>query len=103
MAFASLIEVVPFYMTWLILSLIFLKDDRKKTKMILFLFSFGFGYMEYYIKCTFGDPDQMMFINLILSFLPSKYTIAENLMLLRSMFPLFYQLIILILDYTIER
>ncbi len=44
-----MLSVFPFYTTWLILSLSFLKDDRNKAKLIMFLSCILCGYGEGYI------------------------------------------------------
>mmetsp|Transcript_17281 Transcript_17281/g.16489 ORF Transcript_17281/g.16489 Transcript_17281/m.16489 type:complete len:159 (+) Transcript_17281:198-674(+) len=55
----SLVDVAPFYFTWLLLSFVFLKDDRKKTKICLFLSCVVFGYGEMHIRTNYGDPEYM--------------------------------------------
>jgi hypothetical protein len=52
-----MIQVAPFYFTWIILALIFLKDDRKKAKLALFLSCIGLGYLEGFIVNNYGRDE----------------------------------------------
>jgi len=81
------LDVVPFYLTWFILCLIFLKDDRKKAKVVLMAVCIMMGGFEALTMMNYGDPDYERVFNGLVEYFPSHFTMHENLKLVRSMFP----------------
>lgn len=95
-------EVVPFYLTWFILGIVFLKEDRRKAKIIIMVTCIAMGAFEGYTAMSYGDPDHMHRFELLKSIFPDSYTMKDNLQLLRAIFPLLFQFVILCLDYTFD-
>ena len=71
------------------------------------------GVFEGYTQMNYGDPDHMVRFEFVKSIFPENFTMKDivssffkskliQLQYLRSVFPLFYQLIIFILDYTLD-
>ncbi len=72
------------------------------------------GVFEGYTQMNYGDPDHMVRFEFVKSIFPENFTmkdivscffknsLAIQLQYLRSVFPLFFQLIIFILDYTLD-
>jgi len=50
-------EVLPFYLTWFILGVVFLKEDRRKAKFVIIMICIGLGMAEGYTLFNYGDPD----------------------------------------------
>lgn len=95
-------DVLPFYLTWFILGIVFLKEDRRKAKIIVMILCIVMGVFEGYTAMNYGDPDHMQRFELLKSIFPDSYTMKDNLQLLRAIFPLLFQFVILCLDYTFD-
>jgi hypothetical protein len=95
-------DVLPFYLTWFILIIVFLREDRRKAKLIIAFGCIAMGIFEGYTQMNYGDPDHMHRFELVKSIFAENFTMKDILQFLRSLFPLFFQLIIFILDYTLD-
>jgi hypothetical protein len=62
----------------------------------------GLGVFEGYTSVNFGDPDHQVKFDTLISLFPSTYTIRDIFGLVRVMFPLLVQFVVLALDYTLD-
>jgi hypothetical protein len=60
------------------------------------------GIFEGYTSINFGDPDHQAKFDTLMSMFPSTYTIRDIFGLMRVLFPLLVQFVILALDYTLD-
>lgn len=95
-------DVLPFYLTWFILIIVFLREDRRKAKVIIALGCIAMGVFEGYTQMNYGDPDHMHRFELVKRIFPENFTMKDIMQFLRSLFSMFFQLIIFILDYTLD-
>eukprot|EP00347_Sterkiella_histriomuscorum_P006408 403352880 len=99
---AIFLDVFPFYFTWLILTIVFLKDDRRKAKILLMVWCISQGAAETFTRLHYGDPDYVWLFTPILEVFPQHFTVSENLYFSRYLFPLIFQLIVLLMDYSLD-
>ena len=69
---------------------------------MIILLCIALGAFEAYTSVNFGDPDHQAKFDTLISFFPSTFTIRDIFSLVRVMFPLLVQFVILAFDYTLD-
>lgn len=93
-------EVFPYYFTWFLLTLFRIDRNNSVNALIVLIVIVAFFEIQARVKYGTGSFDSF-FTNLY-TFFPENFTIGENMKLTRHVFPLIYQLLLIICDYTID-
>merc|ERR1711957_92453 len=87
--------IVPFYISWLLTSLLMINRDYGRPAVVLFCLGFGIGEG---VTMIFFSMEE---VNLVI--MPETYTVAETLRVFRAFFPVLLTMIITLLDFTMDR
>lgn len=97
----ALVNIVPFYISWLLTSLLMINRDYGRPAVVLFCLGFGIG--EGVSMVFWSSEEVKLVINSLLVLMPDTYTLAETLRVFRAFFPVVLTLIITLLDFTVDR
>lgn len=84
--FNSLLEIMPYYLAWIMATILLINRDYGKSCLAVTVFLIG--AFEYGAKIYYGDDRVDFLIQGIMSFFPINYTMGEALKVLRYGMPL---------------
>jgi hypothetical protein len=93
-------EVAPYYVTWLLLTMY--RVDRESSFNYLCGLSILVVVFEMQVRLKYGTGKYEYFFNLLYWYFPESFTIGENMKLTRELFPLLFQLVLIVCDFTID-
>lgn len=93
-------DVVPYYLTWALLSIY--RVDRASSYNILIGLTAVICYFEVQARRSYGTGTYDAFFGILYSYYPSNFTIGENMKLTRQLFPLLFQLVLIVCDFTLD-
>jgi hypothetical protein len=93
-------EVFPYYFTWMLLTLF--RVDRERGINMLLVVIGGVAFFEVQARLKYGEQSFESFISNLYTFFPAYFTVGENMQLTRQLFPLIFQFILIVSDYTVD-
>ena len=96
-----MVDAIPYYFGWVMTSIFMI--ERTYGKACVSTMALSLGIFEIFTKMYISyKPYDQMLASLFVVF-PETYTTAENLKLIRQVFPIVLQLLVLFLDNTLDR